>query len=131
MGNFIRIPSRLLLTTDEFFKQLAYRRAARLKATMSGIQQGIKDPKQLAEHINKTLDGIVTEGGRMASEEGLAREANEIAVQAFLQDKISFLDIPETIKQVMDEHSLIKNPDIDEILESDKWARKKANELIK
>ncbi len=78
-GNFIRIPSRLLLTSDEFFKQLAYRRAARLKAAMSGIQQGIKDPKQLAEHIHKTLEGVVTEGGRMGSEPGLAREAYEIA----------------------------------------------------
>ena len=85
MGNFIRIPSRLLLTSDEFFKQLAYRRAARLKATMSGIQQGIKDPKQLAEYINKTLDGVITEGGRMASEEGLAREAADIAVAKKLE----------------------------------------------
>lgn len=85
MGNFIRIPSRLLLTSDEFFKQLAYRRAARLKATMSGIQQGIKDPRQLAEYVNKTLDGVITEGGRMASEEGLAREAADIAVAKKLE----------------------------------------------
>ncbi len=81
LGNFIRIPSRLLLTTDEFFKQLAYRRAARLKAAMSGLQQGIKDPKKLAEHIHNTLEGIITEGGRMSSEVGLAREANEIAAK--------------------------------------------------
>jgi hypothetical protein len=80
-GNFIRIPSRLLLTSDEFFKQLAYRRAARLKAAMSGIQQGIKEPKKLAEHIHNTLEGVITEGGRMASEEGLAREAGELAVK--------------------------------------------------
>ena len=78
-GNFIRIPSRLLLTTDEFFKQLSYRRAARLKAAMSGIQQGIKDPKKLAEHIHNTLEGIVTEGGRISSEEGLYREGLEAA----------------------------------------------------
>ena len=78
-GNFIRLPSRLLLTTDEFFKQLSYRRAARLKAAMSGIQQGIKDPKKLAEHIHNTLEGVVTEGGRIASEEGLYREGVEAA----------------------------------------------------
>ena len=77
-NNVIRIPSRLLMTTDEFFKQLAYRRAARLKAAMSGIQQGIRDPKSLAEHINKSLEGVITEGGRMGSEEGLAREAYDI-----------------------------------------------------
>ena len=77
-NNIIRIPSRLLMTTDEFFKQLAYRRAARLKAAMSGLQQGIREPQALAEHINKTLEGVITEGGRMGSEEGLAREAYDI-----------------------------------------------------
>ncbi|MDB2505794.1 hypothetical protein N9X04_00210 [bacterium] len=77
-NNIIRIPSRLLMTTDEFFKQLAYRRAARLKAAMSGLQQGIREPQALADHINKTLEGVITEGGRMGSEEGLAREAYEI-----------------------------------------------------
>jgi hypothetical protein len=85
-NNVIRIPSRLLMTTDEFFKQLAYRRAARLKAAMSGIQQGVNDPKNLAEYINKTLDGVITQGGRMASKEGLAREANEIAVTKGIKD---------------------------------------------
>ncbi len=93
LGNIIRIPSRLLLTTDEFFKQLAYRRAARLKAAMSGIQQGIRDPKGLAAHITKTVDGIVTEGGRMMSEEGLVREAGIIADKKGLKgkDKADFI----------------------------------------
>jgi len=92
-SQFIRLPSRLLLTSDEFFKQLAYRRAARLKAAMSGIQQGIRDPKDLANHINKTVDTIVTEGGRMMSEEGLVREASIIADKKGLtgKDKAEFV----------------------------------------
>ena len=92
-SQFIRLPSRLLLTSDEFFKQLAYRRAARLKTAMSGIQQGIRDPKALANHINKTVDTIVTEGGRMMSEEGLVREAAVIADKKGLtgKDKADFI----------------------------------------
>jgi hypothetical protein len=92
-ASYIRLPSRLLLTSDEFFKQLAYRRAARLKAAMSGIQQGIRDPKDLANHINKTVDTIVTEGGRMMSEEGLVREASLIADKKGLtgKDKAEFV----------------------------------------
>ena len=86
-AQFIRLPSRLLLTSDEFFKQLAYRRAARLKAAMSGIEQGIRDPRDLAAHITKTVDGIVTEGGRMMSEEGLVREAGIIADKKGLKGK--------------------------------------------
>jgi len=86
-GNAMRIPSRLLLTTDEFFKQLAYRRAARFKAAMSGLQQGIRDPKELARHINNTVDTVVTESGRMMSEEGLVREASVIADKKGLKGK--------------------------------------------
>jgi len=93
LGNIIRIPSRLLLTSDEFFKQLAYRRAARMKVAMSGLQQGIRDPKALAEYIVKTMDTIVTEGGRMMSEEGLFREASAIADKQGLKgkDKAAFV----------------------------------------
>lgn len=92
-GNAIRIPGRLLLTTDEFFKQLAYRRAARFKAAMSGLQQGIRDPKDLARYINNTMDTIVTESGRMMSEEGLVREASVIADKKGLtgKDKADFI----------------------------------------
>ena len=86
-GDSIRIPSRLLLTTDEFFKQLSYRRAARFKATMSGIQQGIRDPRELARYINNTMETIVTESGRMMSEEGLVREASVIADKKGLKGK--------------------------------------------
>ena len=71
VGNFLRMPSRLLMTTDEFFKQLNYRRAARFKLAMDGIQQGINDPRQLTEHVEKGLEDIITSGGRHYSEESL------------------------------------------------------------
>ena len=49
--------------------------------------------------------------------------ANEIAVQAFLQGNISFLDIPEQIEAAMEAHSVVSAPDLDTILEADRWAR--------
>lgn len=42
--------------------------------------------------------------------------ANEEAVAAFLDKKIGFLDIYNIIENAMDSHSVIKNPDINEIL---------------
>lgn len=45
--------------------------------------------------------------------------ANEIAVWAFLNDKIMFLEIPGIIRNAMDGHKLIKNPSLKEILEID------------
>lgn len=46
--------------------------------------------------------------------------ANEVAVNAFLRKKISFLDIARLIKEKIDEHKIIKNPELDEVLEIDK-----------
>lgn len=51
--------------------------------------------------------------------------ANELAVKKFLQEKIRFLDIYEIIRQSMDRHKVIQNPNLDEILvaedETYKW----------
>jgi len=56
--------------------------------------------------------------------------ANEVAVQYFLKDKIKFLDIPRLIKKMMDEHNVIKNPDLDEILDVDKKIKEKTKKEI-
>ncbi len=56
-------------------------------------------------------------GGTMPA---VMNAANEVAVQYFLKDKIKFLDIPRLIKKMMNEHNLIKNPDLDEVLDVDK-----------
>lgn len=42
--------------------------------------------------------------------------ANECAVARFLAGEIGFLDIPAMIKRLMNEHSVINNPDIDTIV---------------
>ena len=50
--------------------------------------------------------------------------ANEEAVFAFLENKISLWEIYEITKRMMDEHSNILNPELDEIFEIDKITRK-------
>ena len=42
--------------------------------------------------------------------------ANEKAVSLFLDRKIGYLDIPEVIRQCMEEHRVIPNPTVEEIL---------------
>jgi 1-deoxy-D-xylulose-5-phosphate reductoisomerase len=49
--------------------------------------------------------------------------ANEIAVDAFCARKISFLQITETVRRVMDSHDVIAHPTLDQILAADTWAR--------
>ena len=52
--------------------------------------------------------------------------ANEIAVNAFLNSKISFSLIPVIIQNTMKEHKPKYNPNINDILDADYWAREKA-----
>lgn len=56
--------------------------------------------------------------------------ANEIAVQAFLDRKIAFLEIAATIRKMMDEHSVTENPDLQEILDLDKKIKKETEKYI-
>ncbi len=56
--------------------------------------------------------------------------ANEIAVEKFLDKKIDFLDIPTLIKKALDSHKHVSDPDINQISELDKWARKFVEEVV-
>ena len=56
--------------------------------------------------------------------------ANEVAVDSFLREKISFLDIPRTIKHVMDAHEVNAISTLDDVIEANQWARTKASRFI-
>ena len=56
--------------------------------------------------------------------------ANEMAVQAFLKQRIPFVKIPEIIGKTMEKHTVVTDPAFDDILESDRWAREQARNLI-
>ena len=56
--------------------------------------------------------------------------ANEVAVAAFLDRKISFPGIWKLVGQVMDEHQTIAHAGLDAILAADSHARARAAELI-
>ena len=52
--------------------------------------------------------------------------ANEIAVEAFVNRKISFPQITEIVQRTMDAHNYIEHPVLEQILEADAWARQNA-----
>jgi 1-deoxy-D-xylulose-5-phosphate reductoisomerase len=57
--------------------------------------------------------------------------ANEIAVYAFLRNRIGFLDMTDVIERTMHKVSYIKTPSLDDYFESDGEARNFAADLIK
>lgn len=56
--------------------------------------------------------------------------ANEVAVSAFLDRKISFPRIWQTVAAVMDHHENVAHPDLDAILRADQWAREEAAKRV-
>jgi len=57
--------------------------------------------------------------------------ANEIAVYAFLRNRLGFLDMTDVIERTMEKVNFIKQPTLEEYLESDGEARTYAAEMIK
>ena len=56
--------------------------------------------------------------------------ANEVAVAAFLENRLSFIRIPQIIEKTMEHHVVVTDPTLSDILEADQWARKQAKNLI-
>lgn len=56
--------------------------------------------------------------------------ANEIAVSAFLDNTIRFTDISRIVSSVLKRHKPVKQPTLEEILQADCEARKKAADFI-
>ncbi len=78
--------------------------------------------------LNLAYDALAV-GGTMPA---VLNAANEMAVQAFLDNAIGFSRIPEIIKTVMDRHKPHSALNIESITEADAWARKNTlKELVR
>jgi 1-deoxy-D-xylulose-5-phosphate reductoisomerase len=57
--------------------------------------------------------------------------ANEVAVAAYLQERIGFLDIPRVIRGTMETYRPAALRELEDALEADRWARSKAAEFVR
>ena len=83
----------------------------------------------------RTADFPALDLARWAGEEGgtlpaVLNAANEVAVAAFLEERCGFPGIWRLVERVMREHGNVRTPDLETILESDRWARVRAEELL-
>jgi 1-deoxy-D-xylulose-5-phosphate reductoisomerase len=56
--------------------------------------------------------------------------ADEVAVYAFMEKKIRFIDLPDIIEKILGLHNSINNPSLDDILQADLWARIETKKII-
>jgi 1-deoxy-D-xylulose-5-phosphate reductoisomerase len=52
--------------------------------------------------------------------------ANEVAVEAFVNRRIGFAQISETVARTMERHKVVQHPKLEGVLEADAWAREEA-----
>jgi len=77
-------------------------------------------------NLNIAYDVLKDGGNRPA----VLNAANEIAVAKFLKDEISFLGISDLIEETLLKVDYIKNPDLNDIIETDRISRDVALDLI-
>lgn len=70
----------------------------------------------------------LNQGGNMPC---ILNAANEVVVQAFLNDKISFLQMPEIIELAMGKATYLKSPNLEDYVQSDKEVRILTSALVK
>ncbi|MBL7920654.1 MAG: 1-deoxy-D-xylulose-5-phosphate reductoisomerase [Bacteroidia bacterium] len=75
----------------------------------------------------KLAFSALNKGGNMPC---VLNAANEVAVQAFLEDKIGFLQMSDVVGNTMEKMSFIKNPDYLQYIDCDKEARILANQQL-
>jgi 1-deoxy-D-xylulose-5-phosphate reductoisomerase len=79
----------------------------------------------------RTQDFPALDLARQAGEVGgtlpaVLNAANEVAVEAFLNERTSFPAIWQTVARVMEKHAVIQHPDLETLIEADAWARREA-----
>lgn len=78
----------------------------------------------------RCLDLALNAGYTGQSMPAVLSGANEIAVKAFLDGKITFLGIPQLIEKTMEQHELHPIDSIDRALEADQWAKARAMVIL-
>jgi 1-deoxy-D-xylulose-5-phosphate reductoisomerase len=66
-------------------------------------------------------------GGTMTA---VLNAANEVAVESFLNESIPFTAIPSTVEATMQNHDTRQDPELEDVLQADRWARQFAEAHI-
>ena len=104
IGTIVRLPSRGLITGDEFFKALSYRSYVMTELALKGKAKNLSG-KQLGEYVYKGVDAHVTETGRVFNEQNLVETAKEMA----FKQNLSFTEREVFINKYIQEQKKQRN----------------------
>ena len=117
----MKIPIQLALTypdrAESSFKRLDFTKQALT----------FEEPDQVKFPCLRLAKEAADTGGTMTA---VMNGANEAAVAKFLRGEIKFMQIPYIIESVMNSHAVQKHPDLEEIIEADRWAQSQVTRII-
>lgn len=119
----MRVPIQYALTFPKRIKSSFPRFDFLKNSTLSFEEPDVKTFRNLI--LSKEA---LVKGGNLAC---VMNAANEIAVYAFLRNRINFLDMTDVIEKTMQNIAFIEKPTLEEYFESDGEARNFAADLIK
>ena len=78
LGSVVRLPTRFLMTGDEFFKQINFRVRTRTALATEAYRKGLhRNPKEMAKFIEENFQGLITKEGRFRTEANIIRDAHK------------------------------------------------------
>jgi 1-deoxy-D-xylulose-5-phosphate reductoisomerase len=119
------------LSTPDMCLPIQYALTYPDRATSCRVQTNLARLGTLTFEEPDTRKFPALELARAAGETGgtlpaVLNAANEVAVEAFINRRINFPQIAETVRRTMDRHKVIQHPDLEQILQADGWAREQA-----
>jgi 1-deoxy-D-xylulose-5-phosphate reductoisomerase len=91
---------------------------------------GVLEFEEIDRERFRAFDLAVDAGRRGGTYPAVLNAANEIAVGAFLDGSIGFMDIPVVVEKTLGEHDGRNADDLEVVLEVDAWARRRALDLV-
>lgn len=113
----------------QYALQYPHRKASHIKRVDFNIYKALtfEEPDNIKFPCLEYAYKAMKIGGSMPA---VLNAANEVAVDAFLKEKISFNGIPKLIHDTMEAHIYINKPSLSQILESDRWAREYSRKKV-
>jgi hypothetical protein len=75
VGNIVRLPMRMMITTDELFKQMSFRATAMSKLSADALDAGFTKAEDIARYIADNFTGLIRKNGQRHSGKAIQDEA--------------------------------------------------------
>jgi hypothetical protein len=101
LGTGVRLPTRIMTATDEFFKQMTYRSYVNQHVTRQGLDRGLKGV-ELARYLDEELEAAFDAQGR-----GISTPALDYAREATFTTPLTE-GIAKNVSQMVNEHPSLR-----------------------